>query len=81
MSDAGEAQTGGEGDALDGAWSGLAGLLVVRDRLHAWAASRDGILGALAFGSTERAAVRMKRVVAVHSAARGLQAPANSSRM
>ena len=31
-----------------------AGLLALRDRLHAWAASRDGITGALAFGSTER---------------------------
>jgi aminoglycoside 6-adenylyltransferase len=36
-------------------WTGLEGLLDLRGRLHAWASTRDGIIGALAFGSTERA--------------------------
>ena len=36
------------------AWTGRTGLLALRERLHAWARTRDGVLGALAFGSTER---------------------------
>jgi len=35
-------------------WAGRDGLLALRDRLHAWAAGRDGLLAALAFGSTQR---------------------------
>lgn len=41
------------GDAAGG-WAGIEGLLALRARLHAWVAARDGIDGAVAFGSTER---------------------------
>ena len=41
-------------DGTTGAWTGRDGLLAIRDRLHAWATARDGIIAAAAFGSTQR---------------------------
>jgi aminoglycoside 6-adenylyltransferase len=41
-------------ESVAGGWSGREGLLRLRDRLHAWARERDGLVAAAAFGSTQR---------------------------
>lgn len=40
---------------MSDAWRGHEGLLALRERLHAWARDEPRVLGAVAFGSTERA--------------------------